>query len=33
MEVNDKIGFVYYLSSYKLRKSHNEYKNKIESIL
>jgi len=28
-DVNDKIGFVYYFTSCKLAKGHNEYKNKI----
>lgn len=32
-DVKDKIGFVYYFNTYKLTKGHNEYKNKIGSIL
>jgi len=32
MEVNDKIGFIYYLTSYRVAKGHSQYKNKIRSI-
>lgn len=31
-DVNDKIGFAYYFTRYKLTRSHNEYKNKICSL-